>query len=261
MEFLLKRSRRRSRLSDAAYIALNIGLALILLFAMLSTQTMWLALIIVLVSKWRIFAVRPRFWIANILANSIDTIVGVSHVVFLYAATGSLGMQIALTVGYIIWLLFVKPRSKRLFVSAQAGAAVFTGVTALSMVAYATDSVVFVLCMGIIGYLAARHVLLSYDEKLIGVLSIVWAFVMAQLGWLGYHWLFAYSLPNMVGLKLSQLGLFALLLSFLAERALDSYHRHERVRKGDMVVPSVFAVVLIVIILFFFNSLSPSGSL
>lgn len=258
---LLKRSRRRSRLSDAAYVGLNIGLALILLFAMLSTQTIWLALIIVLVSKWRVFAVRPRFWGANILANSIDTIIGVSYVVFLYATSGSIGMQIALTVGYIVWLLFVKPRSKRLFVSAQAGAAVYTGVTALSMFAYNLDSVVFVLGVGLIGYLAARHVLMAYDEKLIGVFCVIWGFVLAQLGWLGYHWLFAYSLPNIAGLKLSQLALFALLLSFLAERAVDSHHRHGQVRMGDMIVPLVFVVALIGLLLTLFNSLSPSGSL
>lgn len=258
---LLKRSRRRSRLSDAAYIGLNIGLALILLFAVLSTQTIWLALIIVLISKWRVFAVRPRFWMANILANSVDTVIGVSHVIFLHAASGSVGVQLALTAGYIFWLLFVKPRSKRLFVSAQAGAALFTGVSALSMLAYNTNSVVFVLVMAFLGYIVARHVLLAYDEKMVGVFSVIWALVMAQLGWLGYHWLFAYTLPVAQGLKLSQLALFALLLSFLAERAVDSYHRHDGLRMGDLVIPMVFVVSLIGLLLVLFNSLSPSGSL
>lgn len=257
----MKQSRRRSRLSDAAYVGLNIGLAIVLLIAVLSTQTVWLALLLVILSKWRILAVRPRYWLANIQANSIDGILGVSHVIFLYYASGSLTLQVLLTLGYIAWLLFVKPRSKQLFVSAQAGASLFTGVTALSMVAYRVDSIIFVFGMWLIGYMAARHVLTGYDEKLTGVLALIWGFVMAQLGWLGYHWLFAYSLPGSGALQLSQLALVALLLSFLAERAMVSYHRHDEVRKQDMLVPIVFAALLIGIVSTLFNSLSPSGSL
>ena len=57
------------------------------------------------------------------------------------------------------------------------------------------------------------------------------------------------------------LALVALLLSFLAERAMVSYHRHDEVRKQDMLVPIVFAALLIGIVSTLFNSLSPSGSL
>ena len=142
---LLSLHRRRSRLSDVAYVALNIGLAIAVLAIAWSTQNVWLPLVVVLIGKWRVFAVRPRFWRQNILASAVDSIVGISHVIFLYAASGQTILQVALTIGFIFWLLFVKPRSKRLFVTAQAGAALFVGVTALSMVAYQYDVFFFVL--------------------------------------------------------------------------------------------------------------------
>ena len=123
---LLKVSRKRNtKISNIAYIALNVGLALGVLFAVLSFETIWVALVLTMISKWRVLAVRPRFWTANILANMVDIIVGVSQVILLYGAMGSLWMQIGLTVAYIGWLLYIKPRSKQLYVSMQAGIAVF----------------------------------------------------------------------------------------------------------------------------------------
>nr|HPQ82292.1 hypothetical protein [Candidatus Saccharimonas sp.] len=141
---LLKAHKRRSKLSEAAYVTLNVGLAVALLVIVLVGQSPWLAVVVVLMSKWRALAVRPRFWFANLVANMVDIIVGVSMVVLLYGANGSLWLQIALTVLYIIWLLLIKPRSKRSFVAAQAGIAVFLGVTALSMISYSWDSLLFV---------------------------------------------------------------------------------------------------------------------
>ena len=258
---LLKLHRRRSRLSDAAYIALNIALALVLIFVVLSTQSFWLPLIIVLISKWRVFAVRPRFWRQNILTNMVDIIVGVSHVAFLYAATGELWLQVVLTVGYIVWLLFVKPRSKRLFVVTQAGAALFAGTTALSMVVYRYDALFLVLGMIIIGYVTARHVLVHYEMPVVSYYSLVWALIVAELSWFAHSWLFAYTLPNTANLKLSQLALIVTLLGFVAERAVASQHEHGSVRQGDMIGPATFSVGLIIILVVFFSKLTANGAL
>ena len=258
---LLKLHRRKSRLSDVAYIALNIGLAVAVLIAILATQNIWLALVIALVSKWRIFAVRPRFWRQNIMANLVDIIVGVGHVIFLFAASGQFGLQIFLTVGYIAWLLFIKPRSKRLFVTAQASAALFVGTSALSMLVYRYDTALLVIGMLIIGYVCARHVLVNYEYPDATFLSLVWALLMAELAWFGHSWLFAYSLPNTADLKLSQLALVATLLGFLAEKALASRHKHGDVRLSDMIGPGIFSLGLIAILVLFFNRLLASGAI
>ena len=117
---LLRIVRKRSFLSEVAYVILNIALAVMLLVLVLVVNVPWPALGLVLLSKWRIFAVRSRYWAANIRANLVDVIVGISMVIFLYAASGDLTTQIGLTAIYVAWLLFLKPKSKRSYVAAQA---------------------------------------------------------------------------------------------------------------------------------------------
>ncbi|MCA9335953.1 MAG: hypothetical protein KDA17_02355 [Candidatus Saccharibacteria bacterium] len=245
---LLKAHKRRSKLSEAAYVTLNVGLAVALLVIVLVGQSPWLAVVVVLMSKWRALAVRPRFWFANLVANMVDIIVGVSMVVLLYGANGSLWLQIALTVLYIIWLLLIKPRSKRSFVAAQAGIAVFLGVTALSMISYSWDSLLFVAGMWVIGYVTIRHVLGSYEEPLTMMYSLVGGALFAEMGWIGFHWMMAYPLPGFGTIQLSQLALFMVLFCFDAERAYASYHRHGVVRRQDILAPFVLTAGILAMV-------------
>lgn len=246
---LLKSHKRRTRLSEAAYVLLNIGFAVALLISVLLIQSPWLSLLIVLLSKWRALAVRPRFWFANLVANMVDIIVGVSTVTLLYAASGSLWLQCAITVLYIGWLLIIKPRSRRSYVAIQAGLAVFLGITALSLISYSWDSFFFVAVMWVIGYVVARHVLGSYDEPHTTLYSMLTGFVFAELGWISFHWLVAYPLPGFGSIQLSQLALFSTLFCLVAERGYASYHTHGKVRWSDIMM-SVFLTVSIMIVLF-----------
>ncbi len=260
MEFL-KSKPRRSHVTEAAYAALNVALAIIILLVVLSTQSIWLPLGLVLLSKWRVFAVRPRFWVANILANLVDIIVGLSYVVIITQAAGIVWFQVAMTVAYIVWLLFIKPRSKRALVVAQALIALFLGVNALAMMAYGIDVIVFVIGMWIIGFVTFRHALMQYSDSLVTYLSLVGGFVMAELGWLGYHWLFSYGLSESGGVQVAQLALVATLMAFLSERVYEAYHRNNAVRLQDILLPVLFSASLIVIMVLFFNNISPTGSL
>ena len=239
---LLKSHKRRSRISELVYIALNLGLAATLLIVVLFVQSPWLAIAIVLLSKWRSLAVRPRFWFANLVANMVDVIVGVSTVVLMYAA-GAAWIQVGLAVLYAVWLLFIKPRSRRSFVALQAGTAVF-----------------FVLAMWVIGYSSARHVLGSYDEAMTSLYSLIAGLFFAELGWISFHWLFAYTIPGLGSVMLSQLALFTILCCFVAERAYVSYHKHGVVRGSDVLLPSLLASSVILILVLFFDSLSTTGS-
>lgn len=258
---LLKPSRRRSQLSEAAHIGLNIGLAMTLLLVALYVNSLPLLVGIVLLGKWRVLAVRPRYWSTNIVANTVDIIVGVGHAVILYSATGQVWFQLLLTAGFIVWLLFVKPRSKRLFVTAQALTAVFVGTTALSMLVYNTDPFVYVLGMWVIGYAFARHTLSTFEESYTKFYSLVWGVMLAEFGWLGYHWMFAYTLPNSGNFKLVQLALIVTLLSFLAERVYASYHKHQSVQTSETLVPIAFSLGLVIILIVFFNQITVGGTL
>ena len=258
MEFL-KSSKRRSVISELVYVALNVGLAVAVLAVVWAIESPLPAFGLVLLSKWRVLAVRPRYWFANVQANLVDLIVSVSVVVLLYAASEAIIAQILLTVLYIVWLLYVKPRSKRVFITIQAGAALFLGVTALMSVSYDWLSSLVVLFMWLIGYSAARHVLGNYEEVHIAFYSLLWGLIVAELGWLMYHWTFAYALPGVGDIMLSQTAIIVLAMSFLAERAYGSYTHHGVVRSGDIIMPALLSVSLVVILLAFFNTINGGG--
>ncbi len=255
MDFL-KSSKRRSVVSETVYVLLNIGFAAALLAIVLAVESPLLAFALVLLSKWRVLAVRPRYWYANIQANLVDLIVSLSLVVLLYGASGAVVMQYLLTLLYVGWLLFIKPRSKRAYIAVQAGAAVFLGVSATMMVSADWIATIPVAMMWLIGYASARHVLNSYDEVHGSFYSLIWGLVFAEFGWLAYHWTFAYTLPGMGSIKLSQAALIILGISFVAERMYTSYTTHGKIRASDALLPALLSFSIIVILLVFFNTLN-----
>jgi hypothetical protein len=263
MEFL-RVVRRRSVLSEAIYILLNLGLAGAILILTIATGTPWAAIALVLLSKWRIFAVRPRFWFAHVEANMVDLIVSISVVILIYlsgqvATGGGTLVQILLAVLYGGWLLFLKPRTRRSYVATQAAVAIFVGSFALESISFDWPSSLVVILLWIIGYSCARHVLVSHSDEDVRFLSLVWGFVIAEVGWLSYHWTIAYSLP-LGGLKLPQATLLLLGISFLAERTYSSYTKHQTIRASDIVLPALLVVGVIFILMTLFNSATIGGS-
>ncbi len=260
---LLKMHKRRSRLSEVAYIALNVALAAAVFVIVKWTNSPWLAVALVLLSKWRVMAVRPRFWYANLIANMVDIIVGVGAVALLVAAgagDGSVAAQVIISVLYVGWLLFIKPRSRRSYVALQALMAVLVGITALSLVSYAWDPFFFVLAMWGLGYVAARHVLGSYEEPHATLYSMIIAFMFAEFGWISFHWLMAYPLPGSGNLQLSQLALLTSLLCFVAERSYASYHKYGMVRRAD-VLPSIVLAIALGVVMYIFARLFGTDAL
>lgn len=253
---LLRLPNKRSLFSEIIYVGLNLALAAAILGVVWAIETPWAAFLLVLLSKWRVLAVRPRYWFANLQSNLVDIIVGLSIVQLLYTANGAFVAQLLIAMLYAFWLLFIKPRSKRSFVAVQAGAATFLGVTALLTVSYGWWSSLVVLLMWVIGYSSARHVLGSYEEAHISFYSLVWGLLFAELGWLFYHWTFAYSIPGAGGIKLPQGALITIALSFVAERAYASYEKHGSVHSNDMILPLLLSLSVILILVIFFNTVN-----
>lgn len=258
---LLKFVRRRSFLSELIYTALNIGLALAIVLTVYYTESVALGIALVLISKWRILAVRPRYWYANFLSNLVDIIVSVSVVILLYTITQSpvgLSQELTLlgigTLLYIFWLLVVKPRSKRSFMVAQAGVATLLGTWALFTVSFSWPVSLVVIAMWLIGYSAARHVLSTYDEETYTLfLSLVWGFILAEIGWVSYHWAIAYSLPLTTSLLIPQVSIIAVLVGFLAYKCYDSFYHHQKIRMADVILPLLFTVSSILVLVIIFN--------
>lgn len=255
MEFL-KASRRKSLFSELLHIALNIALAAAL-FGLVTTGSVALAFVLVFVSKWRILAVRMRYWWANILANIVDLTVSMSTVVLLYLAgtSESLGLtlQIAVAVAYALWLTVAKPRSSQRWIAIQAGVGLTIGSWAVFAVSYLVPVSVVVLAMYVISYGAARHVLVAREEDQPSLLAMVFGLFIAELSWVVYHWAVAYGIDGLGDFKLPQATIIVGLVGFLVFR-LYSFHVEGRsLRTVEAIVPSVFVTLVVLVLVTFFN--------
>ena len=260
MEFL-KLVRKRSFLSEFVYTILNIALAVAVLLTVRYTEAVWFAFVLVILSKWRVFAVRPRFWWANLRSNLVDFIVSISVVLHLYTINVSglaegpkLTLLIGLTLAYIGWLLFIKPRSKRRYIAVQAGTALFLGMAALFTVSFGWPVSAVVVVAWLIGYSSARHILSSYDEETHGLfLGLIWGLIVAEISWVAYHWAVAYPLPLASSLMVPQAALMISLVSFLVIKVYDSFYHHAKIRMNDILLPLLFTVSVILVLLIVFN--------
>lgn len=251
---LIKAASRRTVVSEATYIILNLALAVATLLVVLAFEAPWPAFLLVVLSKWRILAVRPRFWFANIQTNLVDIMVGLSAVLLMWQATGALWLQILITVLFAAWLLVLKPRSRRNAMLLQAGVSQFASIMALYSVAYTMPAFVVVLLMWIIGYATARHALTTYEEEDATQLSLVWGYITAALGWLAYHWTIGYALFIDTGeVKVPQIAIVVLGLSYLAERAYALYRHDGHISFNKIRWPLIFVSALLFIVLTVFN--------
>lgn len=212
----------------------------ILVFVLIRLDFVALALIVVILAKWRMFAVRPRFWPANIRANAIDIMVGVSAVVFMQDAP-SATWQLLWAVTYGVWLVVIKPRSTTLWVSIQAGIGQFAALSAL-YVAWAEGPLWGLsLATGTICYLAARHFIDNFDEAYARLLSYTWGYFGAAVAWLLGHWLLFYQFVAQPTLLLSAIGYGLAALYYL-----DHYERLSGTLKRQLIF-IMLAIILVVL--------------
>ncbi len=243
---LIKSVAKRSRVSDLVYILLNLALALIVLGLTMAFTPPYLAYVVVLLSKWRIFAVRPRFWLANIQANAVDLFVGISAVTLIWQAASALLIQILLALLYAGWLLMLKPSSKRRDILLQAGIAQVLSLMALLSVAYLFEPAIITVLAWVIGYICARHVLSTYDDEETTLLSMMWGFIVAEIIWLAQHWTVAYQLSG--ALMVPQAVLIIGLMGYAAAKTYDLQHHHTLSWK-TVRGPLLFAIVVVTILL------------
>lgn len=245
---LLKTGIRRTKVGELAYIGINAALPLVLLLLVLDFSTPWPALALVVLSKWRVFALRPRFWWVNIKANFVDFLVGVSYVGMLYFCTGNLPVMLLLAVGYGIWLLYVKPKSDHASVMLQAGIAQFLALTVLFNLSAVLNEFFIILGCFVIGYIAARHVVSNYEEDRAEFIAYGWGLVISQLGWLLYRWTITY--PVNLPFEIPQISLLTLVISMAAAKLYASAKGH-RLTMSMVRSTAIFSAVLIAFILIF----------
>lgn len=183
-------------------------------FVLVRLNFVQLALAVVILSKWRMFAVRPRFWSANVRANAVDLMVGIATIVFMVHSGNALA-QLLWMVLYGAWLLLIKPKSTTLMVTAQAFIGQLAALSALYLAWGNGPLYALTLLTGLFCFLAARHFFDIFDEPYARLLSLVWGYFGASLAWLLSHWLLFYPFIAQPTLLLSTLGYGLAILYYL----------------------------------------------
>ncbi len=215
----------------------------LLVFILIRLDFIQLAFIVVILSKWRMFAVKPRFWLVNLLSNSIDIVVGLSLVYFMTYASPNVYWQLLWTVSYVAWLVLIKPSENILLVSLQAFIGQFLGLTALYLIW--SDGPIWGLTVitALICYVSARHFLNSFNEPYANLIIFFWTYVGATLAWLTSHWLIYYKVFSQPVMLLSILGYGLAVVYYL-----DHYKKLKKFSKWE--ITGVFILSLIIIIFY-----------
>ncbi len=226
--------------SHAIHIALLIALP-VLAYVLVKIDFVGLAIALVLLSKWRMLAVRPRYWLVNIVAGGVDIIVSVALVLFM-ANTSSGWWQLVWATLYGGWLLQLKPRSDVLSVSVQAMLGQLLGLGVLFLKFGDASLVVLVVGAWAVTYISARHFLTSFEEQHTALISHTWAYFSASLVFVLGHWLLFYGsvAQTIVFLTVICYGLAGLYYLDASEKTTGGLRRQ--------LVGIMVAILLIVII-------------
>ena len=241
MKQLIAKIKPASGFSQFIHVGLNILLPLII-FVLVRIEFVQLALVLILLSKWRMFVVRPRFWLANIRANAVDIIVSLSILLFM-VDSGSPFAQLLWAAGYAGWLTVIKPMSSTFMVSLQATFGLLFGLSAIFIGLGHMPLYVLVLCSGTVCYLSARHFFDNFDEPYAKLLSYTWAYFGAALTWVMGHWLLFYG-SGLIAQP--TLLLVALGYGLAALYYLDHYDRLSKLVRIE--ITAITAVIVIAIV-------------
>ena len=147
----------RNAISSLTHLILNLSLAVASTALTVISGSWILGVVLVLLSKWRVIAVRPRYWWLNIKANLVDYTVGISLALLVYLA-GTEGLNawhVILTTIYAFWLIVVKPQSETVWTEVQSFFAIFFGTFATSLLANNLTPLTGVIICFIIGFITS----------------------------------------------------------------------------------------------------------
>ena len=253
-DFILAR-KSRNIASTMVHVFLNLLLGVGAVLITVLSGSPVLGLILVLLSKWRVFAVRSRFILLNIKSNLVDIIVGCSIVLLTYYAGASfLPVDFILMAVYCIWLLVIKPLSSENATLIQSLTAVFLGISAATIMSANLDSIVLVLLAFLVGYAGSRHVLSQTSDNNFTLSTLVCGLVFAEVAWLCHSWSIIYTFSN-TGIRIPQLAIILTIFAFVYNYARQSMIKYQDdFRFKHIIGPVLFGVVLIGIIVLWFSN-------
>ena len=248
---------RKSRniVSSILHVILNILLGVGSIAITVVTGSWIIGFLLVLLSKWRVFAVRMRYLSTNILSNLVDFIVGISFVIIAYCSgTTFLPIHAVLAAGYTAWLLFLKPRSSELAAEIQSLFSVFLGTTAVTMLYASSNSIFLVIDCFIIGFSASRHILVQSDDDNFGLSTISCGLLSAEIAWICSNWLIVYTFGN-TGILVPQLAIILTVFAFVSNRVFkNGIVNNGKVKFSEIAAPVIFSILIVAIIVLWFSN-------
>lgn len=254
--------------ADIVHGLLNTLFAATVVFLSTSFSTPWPAYVLVILSKWRTIAVRPRYWGANLLGALPDLVVGLSFAAISWnagqvAATYQLEgeslpvslmiIQIILGFLYAVWLVAIKPLKSENGVGVQALITQFVGLTAIFSLSRSVPLVMTMLMAFVVAFSAARQALNNFDEKDLNLMSSVWGLLMMELAFVSWHWSVFYQLTPLI--RIPQIAIISTVIGIVAYRVYRAWQDDRRVTWDELGLPVVFTVILTLVVLFAFSGL------
>lgn len=214
-----------------------------------------LGLVLVLASKWRIFAVRARYFMINFKSNLVDLVVGFSVVLLAYYAGPSfLVVDFVLMAFYSIWLLFIKPRSSETAAMVQSLIAVFFGTSAAAIMTANLDAIAITLLTFLIGYTASRHVLTQSEDRDFTLTTLICGLVFAEIAWFCHSWGIIYTFGT-TGIRIPQLAIILTIFAFVYNYARSAMIKYQDdFRFKHIMGPVIFGAALITVIVLLFSN-------
>ncbi|MFZ2275473.1 MAG: hypothetical protein WAV68_00715 [Candidatus Nanogingivalis sp.] len=254
MEFI-SISKKHSLASSIAHIFLSILLVLVCWLSIYVTKTPFLAIVLILISKWRTFAVRPRYWIVNIKSNLVDLIFNLSMVLIIfYSGVEFWISQIVLVLLFVAWMTIIKPRSGAFWTKTQALLSIFFGLAGLMSVSFAWPTEIVAVVAFLIGYSSIRHILSDGEFANNEIISLIWGLIFAQFVWIANFLVIGYPLvlAGSFSLIIPQISIIATVLSFAVFEVLGEI-RKEKIEKSNIYVPVIFSILICLILLIGFS--------
>ena len=247
---------RKSRniVSTTLHVFLNLLLGIGSVLVTVLSGSPLLGIILVLASKWRVFAVRWRYLGINIKANLVDIIVGLSIVLLsYYSGTTVLLVDFILAAIYCLWLIWLKPLSSETANLIQSLIAVFLGISASVIMSATLNPLVITSLAFLIGYAASRHILIQANDKDFVLTTLICGLVFAETAWLCHNWTIIYTFGS-TGIRIPQLAIILTIFAFIYNYARQAIVKYEdNFRFKDILAPIIFGVVLIMIIVLWFS--------
>ena len=253
-DYVLAR-KSRNIASTMVHIFLNLLLGVGAVLVTVLSNSPILGLILVLASKWRVFAVRARYFMLNLKSNLADIIVGVSVVLIAYyAGPAFLPVDFVLMAFYSIWLLFIKPLSSETATMIQSLITVFMGITASVIMTANLDAIAITLLSFLIGYSASRHILSQSEDRDFTLTTLVCGLLFAEIAWLCHSWSIIYTFGD-TGIRVPQLAIILTIFTFVynyTRQAVIKYQDEFRLKY--VLGPLIFGIALICIIVLWFSN-------